>query len=369
MDAVNFRAAVMRKTCAPLTLETVSATPSGPNDVLVKVGAASICHTDLEVLDGQLRYPLPMVLGHEVAGTVEAVGPAVTSLQIGDRVALHWNPHCGHCFYCDNGQPILCEPFSSTRAKGQQLDGAMRHSLDADPLHILMHLGGFAEYCVVAEQSAVKIPDAMPLDAASLLGCGVMTGVGAATRVAGVTLGSSVAVLGCGAVGLSAIQGARLAGAQRIIAIDPDVAKLERATAVGATDAFAPGRDDVVAEAKACSRGRGVDFVIEAAGSAAAFQTSLEVCRPGGKVVWLGKVDVNDDVSFRWGTLMGERQIVRSSYGGTRPQEDFPMLAQAYLSGQLQLDDMITGRVTLDEINDGFDALRAGRAIRTVVVF
>jgi len=369
MDVVTCRAAVMHETGSPLTVESVNVAPAEPHDVLVKVGAASICHTDLEVLDGQLLYPLPIVLGHEVAGTVEAVGPAVTALRVGDRVALHWNPHCGHCFYCDSGQPILCEPFSETRGRGQQLDGGVRHSLNGVPLQILMHLGGFAEYCVVTEQSAVKIPDAMPLDAASLLGCGVMTGVGAATRVAGVTFGASVAVLGCGAVGLSAIQGARLAGANRIIAIDPDPAKLERASTVGATNAIAPGRDDVVADVKGCTHGRGADFVIEAAGSVSAFQSSLEVCRPGGKVVWLGKVDVNDAVPFKWGTLMGERQIVRSSYGGTRPHEDFPMLAHAYLEGQLQLDSMITRRITLDEINHGFDALRAGQAIRTVVTF
>jgi len=369
METKEFRAAVMHETGKPMPIETVRAGIRAPQDVLVKVGASSICHTDLEVLEGQLRYPVPMILGHEVAGTVEAVGDAVSRLRPGDRVALHWNPHCGHCFYCANDQPILCEPFTTHRGQGLAMDGQTRHELNGQPLRMLMNLAGFAEYCVVEEQGAVKLPADMPFDAASLLGCGVMTGVGAATHVAQVTWGSSVAVLGCGAVGLSAIQGARLCGADVIVAVDAKGDKLERAAAVGATHTLELGKEDVVSTVRSLTSGRGADFVIEAAGAEMAFRASLEMCRPGGKVVWLGKVDVQKEVSFKWGTLMGERQIVRSSYGGTRPQEDFPSLATAYLDGRLKLDEMITGRISLDEINDGFDALRAGEAIRTVITF
>ena len=369
MDELKFRAAVVREIGEPMAIETVSVGPLKDHDVLVQVRAASICHTDLEVLEGQLRYPLPMILGHEVAGTVADCGTGVTSLVPGDPVALHWNPHCGHCFYCANGQTILCEPFAQTRNQGLQMDGQARHKLDGAPLHILMHLGGFAEYCVVEEQGAVKLPEEMPMAAASLLGCGVMTGVGAATHVAQVSWGSTVVVIGCGAVGLSAIQGARLAGAQTIVAVDTNRAKLARAPALGATHVCNPVEEDAVSLVSQLNGGRGADFVIEAAGTERAFQASLELCRPGGKVVWLGKVDVDANVSFKWGSMIGERHIVRSSYGGTRPQEDFPKLARAYLDGQLLLDEMITRTISLDEINDGFDALRAGQAVRTVIEF
>ncbi|MCB1742118.1 MAG: Zn-dependent alcohol dehydrogenase [Gammaproteobacteria bacterium] len=369
MSHLDFRAAVLHTPGRPLTVTTVSGGPVKADDVLVRVGAASICHTDLEVLEGQLRYPLPMIPGHEVAGTVAEVGSAVHDLQLGDKVALHWNPHCGRCFYCENGQPILCEPFSAARDAGAHFDGRTRHRIGDTPVHMLMNLGGFAEYCIVDRQSAVKLPQDMPLDCASLLGCGVMTGVGAATHIARVPFGACVAVIGMGAVGLSAVQGARLAGAREIVAIDIDPGKLDLAQRVGATSVVAANRADPIAVVRAASGGRGADVVIEAAGRPASFQMSVELCRPGGQVVWLGKVDVDTSVSFRWGSLMGERRIVRSSYGGTRPSTDFPALARAYLDGRLLLDEMISARIALDDINRGFDALRAGQAVRTVVTF
>lgn len=365
---MKMRAAIMREAGQPLTIETVELGPIKPGDVLVKVDAASICHTDLEVLEGELKYPLPMILGHEAAGTIADVGADVSDLAAGDPVALHWNPHCGHCYYCDHDQPILCEPYTKNRAIGRHYDGAYRHTLDGQDLHMLMYLGGFAEYVIVPRQSAVKMPAGMPADRACLLGCGVMTGFGAASHVARTAWGDTAAVIGCGAIGLSAIQGARMNGAQKIIAIDLDDGKLEIASAVGATHTVNARDTDAVAEVKALSSMRGADVVYECAGSERAFQDSVMMCRPGGQVVWLGKVNVDQQVAFKWGTLMGERRIVRSSYGGARPEQDFPALADAYLDGRLKLDDMITGRITLDQINDGFDLLRRGEAIRTVIM-
>lgn len=362
------RAAVMREPGKELTIETVELGPLKPGDVLVKIGASSICHTDLEVLEGQLKYPLPMILGHEAAGTVAEVGANVTDMAAGDIVALHWNPHCGHCYYCDHDQPILCEPYTKNRAIGRHYDGDYRHQLNGEDVHMLMYLGGFAEYAIVPRQSAVKMPDEMPLDRACLLGCGVMTGFGAASNVARTAWGDTAAVIGCGAIGLSAIQGARMNGAQKIIAIDLDDTKLEIARAVGATDVINAKNADAVAGVKALSDGRGADAVYECAGSERAFQDSVKMCRPGGQVVWLGKVNVDQDVAFKWGTLMGERNIVRSSYGGARPEQDFPALADAYMDGRLKLDEMITARISLDQINDGFDLLRRGEAIRTVIM-
>jgi S-(hydroxymethyl)glutathione dehydrogenase / alcohol dehydrogenase len=209
----------------------------------------------------------------------------------------------------------------------------------------------------------------LPFDRACLLGCGVMTGVGAALNVATIAYGDTVMVIGCGAVGLSAVQGARLAGAGDIIAVDLDDRKLALAEKVGATVRVNPRNEDVVAIAKARTGGRGVDVVLEAAGSGAAFRTAVEAVRPGGEVIWLGKVDVETEIAFRWGSLMAEKRIRRSSYGGARPARDFPLLARAYLDGRLLLDELITRHIALADINDGFAALKSGEAIRTVVMF
>lgn len=366
---MQFRAAILHAPGDALAIHTVECGPLAPGDVLVRIRAASICHTDLEVMTGELRYPMPMILGHEAAGEVAGVGAAVSDLAIGDRVALHWNPHCGRCYHCERDEPILCEPYSRGRAKGSHFDGRHPLTLDGKPVNVLMYLGGFAEYALVPRQSAVKMPAGLPFDRACLLGCGVMTGVGGAINVAGIRWGDSVAVLGCGAIGLAAVQGARLAGAGCIVAVDLDDAKLAVAQAVGATATVNARNEDTVARIKALTAGRGADVVLEAAGSEPAFRCSVEALRQGGQVVWLGKVNVDRELSFRWGSLMGERRIVRSSYGGARPHRDFPMMAQAYLDGRLELDPLISGRVALDDINEGFDRLRRGEAIRTIVEF
>jgi S-(hydroxymethyl)glutathione dehydrogenase/alcohol dehydrogenase len=226
-----------------------------------------------------------------------------------------------------------------------------------------------AELTVVPESGPIPIPKEMPLDRACIIGCGVMTGVGAVVRKAKVAPGSSVAVIGCGAVGLNAVQGAKLADAATVIAIDIGLPKLQMAGQFGATQLVDAAAGDVVEQVKALTGGRGADYVFEAAGNSKAFRLAIELCRPGGEVVWLGKVNVNEEVSFRWGSLMGERRIVRSSYGGARPARDFPWLVDEYLRGRLKLDELITRRIRLDEINDGFTMLARGEGIRTVVMF
>lgn len=366
---MEFRAAVLRRPGGPLSLERVALGALAPGDVLVRIRAAGLCHTDLEVIEGQLAYPVPIVLGHEAAGTVEALGAGVSSLRRGDPVVLSWNPHCGHCFYCEQDEPILCETYLRLGPQAVPFDGKTRLALDGVPLHQLMFVGAFAEYCVVPEQSAVRVPAAIPFDRACLIGCGVMTGVGAATRVAPVDYGASVLVIGCGAVGLSAVQGARLAGAGRIIALDLDRRKLDLARRLGASDVIDGKEGDPLIAIRDLTGGRGADFVFEAAGSARAFRLSAEAGRPGGRIVWLGKVNVDEDVAFRWGALMGEKRIRRSSYGGARPQRDFPLLAQAYLEGRLKLDELVSRRLPLADINDGFAALKRGDVVRAVVTF
>jgi S-(hydroxymethyl)glutathione dehydrogenase/alcohol dehydrogenase len=369
----EMRAAVLHAPKTLLKIENIGGGRVKPTDVVVRIKAAGLCHTDLEVIEGSLRYPMPIVLGHEAAGIVSDIGSDAKGVAIGDHVILSWNPHCGHCFYCDRDLPILCQTYLANGPKGVAFDGRSRISggrgLRSTDLHQLMFLGAFAEYCVVPAQQAIVVPKEVPFDRACLIGCGVMTGVGGALNVASIGYGDTVMVIGCGAVGLSAVQGARLAGAGEIIAVDFDDNKLALAEEVGATSRINAGSEDVIAIAKSKTGGRGVDVVLEAAGSPKGFGLSVEAVRPGGEVIWLGKTDIVAEVAFRWGALMGEKRIRRSSYGGARPARDFPMLARAYLDGRLKLDPLITRRIALDEINDGFAALKAGEAIRSVVMF
>jgi S-(hydroxymethyl)glutathione dehydrogenase/alcohol dehydrogenase len=365
---MEFRAAVLTAIDQPLSIETVQLDALGPSDVLIRNHASGLCHTDLEVIWGSLAYPLPIVLGHEGAGIVEAVGADVHHVRPGDAVIASWNPHCGHCFYCDREQPILCEPFKRHEPAGVLLDGRSRLRLNGETLHHFSVVSSHAEYSVVPASGAVAIPKEMPLDRACLIGCGVMTGVGAVSRLAKVEAGATVVVIGCGAVGLNAIQAAVFEQASLVIAIDLDAHKLQMAERFGATHLI---RADEMAleQVRSLTAGRGADYVFESAGAEPALQLASEATRPGGQMVILGKTAVNKQVSFRFGALMGEKRITRSSYGGARPSRDFPWLAQRYLDGKLNLDDLITSRLSLDRINDGFDAMRRGEGIRHVVVF
>jgi S-(hydroxymethyl)glutathione dehydrogenase / alcohol dehydrogenase len=371
---MRFKAAVLNRVGDPLTVESIELGELGPADVLVRIRASGLCHTDLEVIEGSLAYPLPIVLGHEGAGVVEAVGNDVTHVRPGDHVVCSWNPHCGDCFYCERDLPILCEPFSRNQPRGLLLDGRSRLSRSGAPgesslVHHFSVVSSHAEYCVVPESGAIAVSREIPFDRACLIGCGVMTGVGAATRKVPVQPGASVLVIGCGAVGLNAVQGAKLAGAGLVIAADVSDTKLDRAKRFGAHARVDGSAPDVLEQLKGMTGGRGPDYVFESAGSQQAFRLAVEAVRPGGHVVFLGKVNVNQEVSFRWGSLMGEKQIVRSSYGGARPRRDFPWLAQQYLDGKLLLDELITRRIPLEEINSGFDAMRRGDTVREVVVF
>ena len=364
---MDFKAAVLSKVEAPLEIHDVEMTGLKPNDVLVRNHASGLCHTDFEVIHGSLRFPLPIVLGHEASGVVEAVGDAVTLVKPGDHVVCSWNPNCGHCFYCDLDLPILCEPFSRHVPAGFLMDGTSRLRMGGETLYHFSMVCSHAEYCVVDESSAIPVPSEIPFDRACLIGCGVMTGVGAVLRVARARPGTSVVVIGCGAVGLNAIQGARLAGAEPIIAVDIHREKLALAAAFGSTHTALAGRDDVPSVVQGLTRGRGADHVIEAAGIDNTLQLSLDVSRPGANVILLGKTDVTREVHIRWGSMMGERRIVRSSYGGARPRRDFPLLARLYLDGRLMLDELITRRISLHEINDGFSDMAKCSLVRAVV--
>jgi S-(hydroxymethyl)glutathione dehydrogenase / alcohol dehydrogenase len=366
---MKFRAAVLNEVGAPLTVDTLEMAPLQAQDVLVRVRASGLCHTDLEVIQGTLAYPMPIVLGHEGAGVVEAVGSAVSRVKRGDHVICSWNPHCGHCFYCERGVPILCEPYKRNEPRGMLLDGSSRLSRDGAPVNHFFTTSTHAELTVVPESGAIAVSKEIPFDRACIIGCGVMTGVGAAVRKARVEPGASVVVIGCGAVGLNVLQGARLAGAATIIAVDVGEERLARARRFGAMHAIDATGEAVLDQVRALTAGRGADHVFEAAGHAAAFRLAVEAVRPAGQVVWLGKINVDAEVAFRWGSLMGEKRIVRSSYGDALPKRDFPWLCSLWLAGKLELDALITRRIRLDEINDGFAGLAQGVGIRTVIEF
>ena len=369
LEQMRFRAAVLYEVGKPLEIDELEMQPLQAGDVLVRIRASGLCHTDLEVIQGSLAYPMPIVLGHEGAGVVEEVGSGVTRVRPGDHVILSWNPHCGHCFYCERDLPILCEPFRRHQPQGHLLDGSSRMQRNGTKVHHYSGTSTHAEYTVVTESGAVPVSKEIPFDRACIIGCGVMTGVGGVIRKAQVEPGSSVAVIGCGAVGLNALQGARLAGASTIIAVDLSAEKLEQAREFGATHTVDAREHDAVGAVMDLTHGRGADYVLEAAGSPNVFRVAVEMTRPGGSVVWLGKVNADAEVSFRWGSLMGERRMVRSSYGNGRPVRDFPWLVDEYLAGRLKLDELVTRRIRLEEINDGFDALARGKGIRTVVMF
>jgi S-(hydroxymethyl)glutathione dehydrogenase/alcohol dehydrogenase len=365
---MRFKAAVLNDVGKALEIDELEMRPLQAGDVLVRIHASGLCHTDLEVIQGSLAYPMPIVLGHEGAGVVEEVGAGVTRVRPGDHVILSWNPHCGHCFYCERDLPILCEPFRQHQPQGHLFDGTSRMQRNGNEVHHYSVTSTHAEYSVVPESGAIPVPKQIPFDRACIIGCGVMTGVGGVIRKAQVEPGSSVAVIGCGAVGLNALQGARLAGAAKIIAVDIGQDKLKRALEFGATHTVDAADADAVRQVLDLSAGRGADYVLESAGNPQALRASVDMVRPGGNVIWLGKVNVDTEVGFRWGSLMGERAMVRSSYGNARPMRDFPWLVDQYLAGSLKLDELITRRIRLEEINDGFDMLARGEGIRTVIM-
>jgi S-(hydroxymethyl)glutathione dehydrogenase / alcohol dehydrogenase len=363
-------AAVLRGVDRPLTVERLELAEPGPRDILVRMGAAGLCHTDLEVMRGAIAMPLPMVLGHEGAGVVVAVGEAVASVAPGDHVVCSWNPACGLCFYCSRGQPLLCEVCGRAAGAGTLPDG--RSPLrDADgPVRQFMFMGSHADHAVITEAAAVRVPRELPFGIGAAIGCGITTGlVPALQSPAASTPGSVVAVVGCGIVGLSVIIGSRLAGASTVVAIDRSSERLELAGRLGADVVVVVGRDDPLSSVRALTSDRGADHVFEAAGNAAAMRTAFELVRPGGELTMLGKIALNDDLPIRFGTMMGNKTIRRLAYGGARPQRDFPAIAQAYLRGQLPLDVLVDRRVALADIDATFAEVERGDVIRAVVAF
>lgn len=353
----------------PLAIETLDLAPPGPGEVLVRIAAAGLCHSDLSVINGDRPRPMPMALGHEAAGVVEALGEGVTDLAPGDHVVLVFVPSCGHCAPCAEGRPALCEPGAAANGAGTLLSGAHRLSRDGTPIHHHLGCSVFAEYATVSRRSLVKIDPELPLDEAALFGCAVLTGVGAVVNTAQVRAGATVAVVGLGGVGLASLLGALAAGARQVVAIDLFEAKLELARSLGATHVFDARAPDCVEAVRAATAG-GVEFAFELAGSVRALELAYKVTRRGGTTVTAGLPPPTATFALPAVNLVAEERTLKGSYIGTCvPSRDVPRYIDLYRRGRLPVERLMTGRLALDEINAGFDRLGEGRAVRQVVVF
>lgn len=358
------RAAVLHELHRSMTIEDVAVRKPRRDEVLIRTAFTGICHSDLLVAEGVLPQPTPTVLGHESSGFVEAVGEDVRYVKPGDRVITCTSVFCGACDQCLVGHPALCSD-PDVKPPPTQVD---RLAWRGQRLHQFVHLSGFAEQMLVHQSGVVKVREEMPLDRAALLGCAVTTGVGAVFTTARIEPGSTVAVFGCGGIGLSCINGAALAGAARVIAVDLVPAKLALARRMGATDTVEASGRDVVGEILEATRG-GVHYAFECVGAKAAAEQAIAVLRPAGAAVMIGVLPEGTTLQINWQALRRDRKILGSYMGSNRFRLDMPRLVEFYLQGRLHLDALISGHIGLDRINEGFDDLRAGAVVRNLVAF
>ena len=356
-------------TSRPLEIVDLDLAPPGRGEVLVRIRAAGLCHSDLSVIDGSRPRPTPMALGHEAAGIVEALGEFVTDLAVGDHVVLVFVPSCGRCGPCAAGRPALCEPGAKANGAGTLLSGERRLSFRAEPINHHLGVSAFGDHAVVARKSCVKIDPELPLDIAALFGCAVLTGVGAVVNTARVEPGASVAVVGLGGVGLSAVLGARVAGARQIVAVDLSDEKLAFARALGATHLVNAGAPDAVQTIRGLTGG-GVEIAFDMAGAVPALELAYAATARGGTTVTAGLPHPDKRMALAPVTLVAEERTLKGSYiGSAAPLRDVPRLIALFKAGKLPVDALLTHRLGLEEINEGFDRLREGIGIRQVVMF
>lgn len=356
-------AALLKEAPGKLSLQTIEVDDPKPNEVQVRVVAAGLCHSDLHVMTGHLDRPLPTIIGHEIAGVVSKVGSAVHDLAEGDHVVACLSGFCGICRYCVEGQPSLCPKLGLARDS----DRPRMRALDGSPIEPGFGIGGFSEYTVLHRNFLTKIIDSIPLKKAAILGCASVTGLGAIFNTAKVRPGDTVAVIGCGGVGLNAIQGATIAGASEIIAIDIDENKFPLAQTLGATRCLQVS-DTLVDEVIGLTEG-GVNFAIEAVGRPDTIRLAFDVTETGGSAIVIGMVKAGAEISIDGSRLLRGRSLRGSLMGSNRFPVDIPKYVSLYQRGVLNLDDLITGEIPLDDINSGFEALASGSVGRTVVVF
>jgi alcohol dehydrogenase len=353
----------------PLTIAEIDLAPPGRGEVLVRITAAGLCHSDLSVINGDRPRPTPMALGHEAAGVVEDLGDGVADLAPGDRVALVFVPSCGCCAPCAEGRPALCEPAAKANGAGEMLAGGRRIARDGRPIHHHLGVSAFAEYAVVSRRSLVKVPADLPPVEAALFGCAVLTGVGAVANTARIAPGSTVAVIGLGGVGLAALLGAAACGAARIVAIDIEPEKLALAGTLGASD-MVDARDPGAAEQVRDLTAGGVDYAFEMAGSAKALELAWSITRRGGTTVTAGLPNPAQRLSLPPVALVAEERTLKGSYvGSCVPSRDIPRYVALYRQGRLPVDRLLGETLALDDINAAFDNLADGKARRQVIRF
>ncbi|MNO81665.1 S-(hydroxymethyl)mycothiol dehydrogenase [compost metagenome] len=358
------KAAVFKEVGVPLSIEEVTISKPGPREVLIRTVAVGVCHSDLHMVDGSYPYPLPVVLGHEAAGIVEAIGSEVRSVKPGDHVVTCLSAFCGHCEHCVTGHLSLCVSPETKRGPEEE----QRLTYVQKPMPQFMNLSAFAEQMLVHENACVSIRRDMPMDRAALLGCAVTTGTGAVFNTAKVRPGETVAVIGCGGIGLAAINGAVLAGAGRVIAIDMLDSKLELAKKFGATDVVNAKNGDAIQQVQELTRG-GVHHAFECIGLKQTAEQAFGMLKRGGTATIIGMIKPGVNVELPGLAFLGEKRIQGSMMGSNRFPVDLPNLVDFYMQGRLKLDEMISQRIRLDQINEAFDELKRGELARSVIVF
>ncbi|MDX7841264.1 S-(hydroxymethyl)glutathione dehydrogenase/class III alcohol dehydrogenase [Aeromonas caviae] len=370
VQSIKCKAAIAWGAGQPLSIEEVEVMPPQAGEVRVRIVATGVCHTDAFTLSGEdPEGVFPCILGHEGGGIVESVGEGVTSVKVGDHVIPLYTPECGECKFCKSGKTNLCQKIRATQGKGLMPDGTTRFSKDGQPIYHYMGTSTFSEYTVLPEISIAKVDPAAPLEEVCLLGCGVTTGIGAVMNTAKVKEGESVAIFGLGGIGLSAIIGARLAKAGRIIAIDINESKFELARKLGATDCINPNDfDKPIQEVIVEMTDGGVDFSFECIGNVKVMRAALECCHKGwGESVIIGVAGAGQEISTRPFQLVTGRVWRGSAFGGVRGRSELPSYVQRYMQGEFKLDDFITHTMPLEQINEAFDLMHEGKSIRTVI--
>ena len=375
---MKIRAAVLHKmgkerpytSSKPLTIETVELKPPQSGEVLVRIKAAGLCHSDLSVIEGNRPRQMPMVLGHEAAGEVVELGPGITDLAVGDHVVFSFLPICGHCMPCMTGRPALCENGLASNNRGELLAGGLRlQDSHQQPIHHHMGVSGFAEYSVVSRQSIVKIDPTLPFDIAALFGCAVMTGVGAVINTAKLSLGQTVLITGMGGIGFAALLGALAGGASKIIVADVNKDKLAKALELGAHAVVDSSQPDAVEQVKDLTQG-GVHIGFEFAGVVAALEFTYNATARGGKTVTAGLPHPSKMMQLSPTKLVADERTLQGSYiGSCVPARDIPAYISLYQAGRLPVDKLMTHKLQLDEVNEGFERLAKGEAIRQIITF
>ncbi|GAA4495625.1 S-(hydroxymethyl)glutathione dehydrogenase/class III alcohol dehydrogenase [Pseudaeromonas paramecii] len=371
-DVIKCRAAIAWGPGQPLRIEEVDVLPPKAGEVRVRIVASGVCHTDAFTLSGDdPEGVFPCILGHEGGGIVESVGEGVTSVQVGDHVIPLYTPECGECKFCKSGKTNLCQKIRETQGKGLMPDGTTRFFKDGQPIYHYMGCSTFAEYTVLPEISLAKVNPSAPLEEVCLLGCGVTTGMGAVVNTAKVEAGASVAIFGLGGIGLSAIIGATMAKAGRIIAIDINESKFELARKLGATDCINPNDyDKPIQQVIVELTDGGVDYSFECIGNVNVMRSALECCHKGwGESVIIGVAGAGQEIATRPFQLVTGRVWRGSAFGGVKGRSELPGIVERYLAGEFKLDDFITHTMGLSEINEAFELMHAGKSIRSVIHF